>query len=73
MSEDKNITITLEIAETRRIVAGLQLMQASLNDNKEDPNFEDAIEPIQAEIDLTRALIQKIRDAGHDISDTSYD
>ena len=66
------ITITLDFEETRRLVGGLQIMQASLNDNMESPNFEDAVEPIKAEIQIVRGLIEKIRNAGFNISDTSY-
>ena len=72
MSEDKTITVELNFNETRRVVAGLQIMQAGMTENLEDPNFEDAVEPIQDEIQQTRDLIQKIRDSGHNISDTSY-
>ncbi len=72
MSENENITVELDFYETRRVVAALQIMQAALGENLEDPNFEDAVEPIKEDIEKTRALIQKIRESGHNISDTSY-
>lgn len=70
--QQEEITLTLNFEETRRLVASLQLMYASLNDQVDSPNFEDAVEPIQAEAKLAASLIQKIRDAGFNISDTSY-
>jgi|GEM_PF-4307013 len=70
--QPEEITLTLNFEETRRLVASLQLMYASLNDQVDSPNFEDAVEPIQAEAELASSLIKKIRDAGFNISDTSY-
>lgn len=70
--QPEEVTLTLNFEETRRLVASLQLMYASLNDQVDSPNFEDAVEPIQAEAKLAASLIQKIRDAGFNISDTSY-
>ena len=70
--QPEEITIKLNFEETRRVVASLQLFYASMNDQIDSPNFEDAVEPIKAEIDLAAALIKKIRDSGFNISDTSY-
>ena len=70
--QPEEITIKLNFEETRRVVASLQLFNASMNDQIDSPNFADAVEPIKAEADLAAALIKKIRESGFNISDTSY-